>query len=96
MELSLELFGVPEFGTDFAMGMLKEAKAYSVSDLVRIAGLAHGTDVWLGNAQKLIQEGTAATISTAVCTRDDIMVYLINKGMDSELSFNIMEKVRKG
>lgn len=86
---------IPEFGTDFAMGMCLDAKPKTVADLIRISGLAHGTAVWQGNVQDLIKNGDC-TLSTAICCRDDIMIYLIEKGLDSGTAFNIMERVRKG
>lgn len=87
--------GIPEFGTSFVISMLLETKPKNFADLVRISGLSHGTDVWISNAQELVDSGRAE-LKDVIATREDIMVYLINAGAENKMAFDTMEKVRKG
>jgi DNA polymerase-3 subunit alpha (Gram-positive type) len=95
IDKDLGTLGVPEFGTQFAMDMLRDTKPTKFEHLVRLSGLAHGTDVWLGNAQDLIKKGMA-TLSTVISTRDDMLNDLVARKMDEAQAFKIMEDVRKG
>ncbi|MBS3970973.1 MAG: PolC-type DNA polymerase III, partial [Clostridia bacterium] len=95
LNTAIGTIGIPEFGTKFVRGMLEETKPGTFAELVRISGLSHGTDVWLNNAQELIKN-KIATLNETIACRDDVMVYLIEKGLPSLEAFKIMEDVRKG
>lgn len=93
--VTLGTLGIPEFGTSFAQGILEETRPTTIGEFTRVSGLSHGTDVWAGNARELIRSGVC-TLREAICNRDDIMLYLIRKGLKPKSAFEIMEKVRKG
>ena len=95
LHCTLGTLGIPEFGTSFVQKVLEQTRPTTMEELVRISGLTHGTDVWLGNAETLVVN-KIAKLNEVVCTRDDIMNYLIAHGMEASLSFKIMERVRKG
>ena len=95
LQWSTGTLGIPEFGTPFVRGILDDTHPETMADLIRISGLSHGTEVWAGNSRELILNGTA-TLSECICTREDIMTTLMDKGLGSKMAFDIMERVRKG